>query len=70
MSEQYPRVNSCLYSWCKERRPECDRCDRVQAILRRKQFMLVLTQYRWSWLANLVYAIKRARGKLVWRWRH
>jgi len=23
----YPRVHDCIYSWCKERRPECDKCD-------------------------------------------
>lgn len=27
----YPRVFDCLYSWCPARRPECARCDAVEA---------------------------------------
>jgi hypothetical protein len=32
MSE-YPRVHDCLYNWCPRRRPECERCDRIMAVM-------------------------------------
>jgi hypothetical protein len=32
--DQWPRVHSCVNDWCPEKRPECERCDRLVAILR------------------------------------
>ncbi len=31
----YPRVNDCLYGWCPERTPECERCDAIIRIIER-----------------------------------
>lgn len=30
---QWPRVHSCLYSWCPKQSDECKRCDAVINIL-------------------------------------
>lgn len=27
--DQWPRVHSCLYNWCSEKKAECERCDAV-----------------------------------------
>ena len=31
---EWPRVQSCLYSWCPNERDECKRCDEVCRLLR------------------------------------
>jgi hypothetical protein len=32
---EWPRVHTCLYDWCPEKRDDCERCDAVVAILRK-----------------------------------
>lgn len=31
--DEWPRVHSCLYDWCPEKRDECRRCDAVAKLL-------------------------------------
>lgn len=31
---EWPRVQSCLYSWCPNKREECAKCDAVLAAIR------------------------------------
>lgn len=35
--DQWPRVHSCLYDWCPQKREDCDRCDAVIGAMRRMQ---------------------------------
>lgn len=30
---EWPRVHTCLYSWCSKQKPECERCDKVVALV-------------------------------------
>ena len=32
--DEWPRVHTCLYSWCPSQRESCKTCDAVAAIIR------------------------------------
>lgn len=34
-TKKWPRVHTCLYNWCPEKRDDCGRCDAVLEILRK-----------------------------------
>ena len=38
VSDDPIRVNSCLYGFCKKRTKDCERCERVVAVIKQAQW--------------------------------
>lgn len=34
-TDEWPRVHTCLYNWCPKKSENCDRCDRIVAIIQK-----------------------------------